>query len=220
MPTRRQFVAVAGMAALGGCGGTDGSTTDTATTTPGAPDTGTTPAGDATVEDTPHGDSETAGTTIPSGAFAVSTDAFEDGGSIPQRYTADGEDVSPPFTISGVPSEAGPLALVVDDPDANDFVHWLLWNVPAERTSLPEGIDRTETVDSLDGARQGTNGFGDVGYRGPSPPEDDGPHTYEFTFHAIDSTLDVEAGATRSELADPLSAVSIATTTYSGTYDR
>ncbi|MFB6176900.1 MAG: YbhB/YbcL family Raf kinase inhibitor-like protein, partial [Halobaculum sp.] len=78
--------------------------------------------------------------------------------------------MSPPLEIDGVPSGTERLALVVDDPDAptaEPFVHWLLWNVLPGTDRIPRDVPETEVVSSLDGARQGTNGFGEIGYRGP-----------------------------------------------------
>ena len=78
------------------------------------------------------------------------------------------------------------------------FVHWLLWNVPADVGSVPKGVPQERSV--LDGARQGTNDFDETGYRGPLPPEGDGPHTYRFTMYTVAAELDLEAGSRRDDL--------------------
>lgn len=139
------------------------------------------------------------------------------------EYTCDGSDVSPPVEASGVPVEAESLALVLDDPDApsaEPFVHWLLWNVSAETTEIPEDVPREATVDSLAGAAQGTNGFGEVGYRGPCPPAEDNPHSYRLTLAALDATLEVEPGADRATLGDALDDHRIDEATVRAEYDR
>ena len=151
----------------------------------------------------------------------VELPAFD--GAFPAEYTCDGSDVSPPVEVTGVPVEAETLALVLEDPAAptsEPFVHWLLWNVPADPGEIPEDLPRRETVDALDGAVQGTNGFGEVGYRGPCPPEADNAHNYEFTVHALDGTLSVEPGADLDALEDPLAEHRIDEATVVAEYER
>lgn len=131
----------------------------------------------------------------------LSSDAFEDNGRIPSEFTCDGDDVSPPLSIDGVDAKAKSLALVVDDPDApgGTFDHWLIWNVPADVDTIPEGVPAEESVESLGGAVQGRNGFGAIGYRGPCPPG--GPeHKYRFKLYALDTTLDLKPGSSKSVL--------------------
>lgn len=154
--------------------------------------------------------------------LSIASPAFEDGGAIPRRYTADGEDVSPPLSVAGVSEAAAALALVVEDPDAPDppFTHWLLWNLPAETTEIPEGQPTgAETLPGLGGARQGTNDFDALGYRGPSPPGDD-PHRYRFRVSALDAALDVEAGAKRDAVVSAVEERRVAEATLAGTYAR
>ena len=162
-------------------------------------------------------------TVSPTAGFTLESPAFEDGATIPTRYTADGEDLSPPLTVAGVPEAAGSLALVVDDPDApgsGSFEHWLLWNVPPETDRLPEGINQSRRVPDLGDARQGTNGFGELGYRGPRPPKADGPHTYRFTLFAVTAPLNVQAGARYPTLDRALVDSVVATARLTGSYDR
>jgi Raf kinase inhibitor-like YbhB/YbcL family protein len=156
--------------------------------------TGDPGAGDVDGTEPPPPDTDGGGTPL-----TVSLSAIEAGGEIPERYTADGADVSPPLAIEGLPAEAGSNVVVVDDPDApkGTFAHWLLWNLPAESTTLPEDVPRTERVEKL-GAVQATNDFGGVGYRGPAPPADDDPHRYRFVCSALDTALDLNAGAERA----------------------
>lgn len=93
-------------------------------------------------------------------------------------------------------------------------------NVPPGTTEIPRGAPRSERVESLDGAPQGTNGFDELGYRGPLPPEGDGPHTYVFTLSAPDRRLEVAPGARRDALADAMADHVLAEATLRGTYER
>jgi len=159
-----------------------------------------------------------------SGEFSISSLAFEDGEEIPTQYTCEreGEVDSPPLRIDGVPSGAETLALTVDDPDAPNppFVHWLLWNLPADTEQIPSSVPHGPSVSDLGGAEQGTNDADEVGYSGPCPPPEDGPHTYRFTLYAVDTELELEAGATRGELDAALDGKTVGTARLSGTYSR
>lgn len=154
--------------------------------------------------------------------LVVSTETFQDGESIPTRYTCDGEDASPPISPE-IPDVAETWALVMTDPDApgTTFTHWLIWNIPGDR-SLPEGVPTEETVSDLDDAAQGTNDFGDVGYGGPCPPEGDGPHTYVFDVYALDDSLGLDPGAKRDAVESAIaeSDALVATGTIEGQYER
>lgn len=131
----------------------------------------------------------------------ISTRAFEAGEEIPEKYTCDGEDVSPPLSISDVPGGAESFAIVVDDPDAPGgvFDHWVIWNIPSNKKPISEGVPQSATVEELGGAKQGKNGFGETGYRGPCPPG--GPaHRYRFKLYALDMELDMESGLKKADL--------------------
>ena len=156
------------------------------------------------------------------GGLTVTSSAFEEGGQIPTEYTGDGDDRSPPLALSGVPDAAVTLAVVVDDPDApgGTFVHWLLWNVPADRSTLPAGLPQRERLPAIGDARQGTNGFDELGYRGPLPPSGDGPHTYRFTVYAVDDRLELSAGARRRKLDAALAGSVVASGRLTGEYER
>ena len=206
MVSRRSVVVATCGVLVAGCSSESSDTIDTNEDPAGT----TASTGDGTAT------AETGGTD----PLTVSTSAFDDGESIPERYTGTGEDVSLPLTVESVPADAETLAVVVDDPDANDYLHWLIWNIPADRTEVPEGIPQTETVDSLDGAQQGTNDFGELGYRGPLPPADDGPHTYRFTTVAVDTTLDLESDAGRDALESALDGHVVDRHRFTGEYDR
>jgi hypothetical protein len=122
----------------------------------------------------------------------LTSDAFKNDGRIPVRYTCDGEDISPPLSISDVPESAESLALVMDDPDApmGTFDHWIVWNIPVDTISIAEG-EQPEGV-------PGRNDFGNLGYGGPCPPS--GTHVYRFKLYALDTMLELEEGATKEEL--------------------
>ncbi|MFB6184248.1 MAG: YbhB/YbcL family Raf kinase inhibitor-like protein [Haloarculaceae archaeon] len=197
MHSRRRVLALAA-AAVAGCSGTDDTEDATGTSASGSDDASSTDEN----------------------GLAVTTGAFADGGSIPERYTFDGADVSPPFTFERIPSGADTVAVRCIDGDAGGFVHWLCWNVPADRDGLPEGVPQAGTVSKLDGAQQGTNGFGELGYRGPKPPAGAGPHTYTFTFFAVDGSLDLDPGADLSAFGDALEGHVVGEVVYSGRYER
>ena len=146
--------------------------------------------------------------------------AFEDGGYIPEEYTADGKDISPPLIIENVPAEAKTLAIIVDDPDApmGTFTHWLVWNIPADVNKISKNIEKKEELKGLDGALQGKNDFNDLGYMGPAPPS--GVHTYRFYVYALDSQLDLEAGADKETLLDALEGHVLQKAVLKGEYTR
>src|SRR6266576_1502901 len=120
-------------------------------------------------------------------AFALSSTAFKDGAAIPVKHTCDGADVSPPLAWSGAPQGTRSFAIIADDPDApaGTWVHWVLYNLPAEGLGLIENTPQTETLTG--GGVQGKNDFGKIGYGGPCPPS--GTHRYFFKFYALDSEL-------------------------------
>lgn len=128
----------------------------------------------------------------------VTSSAFEEGGMIPAKYTADGLDISPPIAWTGVPDGAKSIAFISDDPDApmGTWVHWLVWNIPPEVTSLDENVPVDKELPN--GARQGTTDFRRTGYGGPAPPS--GVHRYFFKIYALDIMLDLPAGATKPQL--------------------
>jgi len=132
-------------------------------------------------------------------SFNVLTPAFTNGGDIPNRYTCMGENVSPALTWNETPNGTHSLTLIVDDPDApaGTWTHWMIWNIPVHLTALQAAVAVKETLDN--GARQGTNDFGRIGYGGPCPPPGK-PHRYFFRLYALDSVLALKAGASRSEL--------------------
>ncbi len=128
----------------------------------------------------------------------ITSSAFEDGGMIPAKYTCDGADVSPPLQWDAVPEGTKSIALICDDPDApmGTWVHWVLFNMPAEANELAQNIPAEETLPN--GAMQGVSDFGRIGYGGPCPPG--GTHRYFFKVYALDTKVDLQAGADKRQL--------------------
>lgn len=152
-------------------------------------------------------------------AFAISTKAFSEGGSIPGKYTCDGADLSPELSWQNAPAGTESFALIADDPDApgGTWTHWVLWNVPASVAGLPEGVAKNESLD--DGTRQGKNDFKRIGYGGPCPPPGK-PHRYFFKLYALGTTLDLKAGAGRNELERAMQGHVLSEAQVVGTYER
>lgn len=153
----------------------------------------------------------------------LASPAFEENATIPQRFTCDGEDVSPQLNVTDTPSEAETLALIVDDPDApreEPWVHWLIWDLPAAADQISEGYPPSGDGKAFDQAAQGTNDFGNVEYGGPCPPPDHGEHRYRFTVFALDTTLGLETGANRTQLEDAMDGHVIEQDRYVGVYER
>lgn len=143
--------------------------------------------------------------------------AFTSGDTIPNKYTCDGENISPPLSWTGVPEDTAALVLVVDDPDAPNgvFTHWVLYNMAPDRRALDEGISPGNVGDV---GSEGRNNFGNQRYDGPCPPT--GPaHTYYFRLYALDAPLDLPAGATRAQVLDEMHNV-LAHTELLGRYRR
>ncbi len=132
--------------------------------------------------------------------FKLFSDACFSGDMIPIRYTCEGRNLSPPLTWGDPPEGTQSFALICDDPDApsGDWVHWLLYDLPAQVRGLPQGIELDPELP--DGSRQGRNGSGRLGYTGPCPPPGRGPHRYFFTLYALDARLGLPPAATKAEL--------------------
>jgi Raf kinase inhibitor-like YbhB/YbcL family protein len=153
--------------------------------------------------------------------FTLTSSAFREGSPIPVAHTCDGADASPPLAWSGAPPEARSFALIMDDPDApmGTWVHWVLWNVPATVSSLPEGLPKAPRLDDLDGALQGNNTWPQIGYNGPCPPPGK-PHRYFFKLYALDTTLGLKAGAGKTDLERAMRDHVLAQAQLMGTYGR
>jgi Raf kinase inhibitor-like YbhB/YbcL family protein len=135
-------------------------------------------------------------------AFRLTSSAFDHDGRLPIRYTAAGEDASPPLRWEGVPEGTKEFVLVCEDPDADPGVitHWIVYGILPHETELPEGVPPDVIVNEPVELCQGLNEFDQSGYTGPLPPEDRGPHRYFFRLYALDTELDIPPGVTRAEL--------------------
>jgi Raf kinase inhibitor-like YbhB/YbcL family protein len=152
----------------------------------------------------------------------IHSPAFADGGEIPPKYTCEGSDISPPLKWGGVPDDASSLVLIVDDPDAPDpaaprmtWVHWLLYNLPADLSGLPEGIT---AADLPAGAQEGLNDWTRSGYGGPCPPI--GRHRYFHRLYALDTVLDGLNKPTRAQLDSAMKGHILAQAQLVGTYQK
>lgn len=151
-----------------------------------------------------------------SGDIDLTSDAFFDGGVIPEEFTCDGADLSPPLQWDGIPDDTASLALIMDDLDAN-FVHWVAYDMDPALSGI-DSVGNTETLPD-DGGDNGKNSFGDSGYGGPCPPSGQN-HTYQFTLYALDAPADLDPGATASQLGLVIEGHIIATGVLTGTYSR
>lgn len=145
-----------------------------------------------------------------SSTFALTTSAFAAGGEIPARYTCDGQDVSPPLAWAGAPAGTAAFALIVDDPDAGGFVHWVVAPIPAVATSLPEGVPPGGPPP------QGRNGFGRIGWGGPCPPA--GTHHYVFQLVALREVPSLPANPSATAVRAAIKGAVLAEARLEGTY--
>ena len=155
-------------------------------------------------------------------ALSFTSPKFANHGEIPVEHTCEGDDVSPPLAWSDVPEGAMSLALIVDDPDAPDpaapkrtWVHWVLYNLPATATGLPEGARANELWRS---AREGQNDWKRTGWGGPCPPI--GRHRYFFKLFALDTVLPDAGALTKAELEEAMKEHVIARAELVGTYQK
>lgn len=137
------------------------------------------------------------------GGIKLTSTAFKEGQPIPATYTCKGVNISPPLEWSGVPKTAKTLAIIAEDPDApgGTWVHWVLYNLPADNIGLVEMVPVTENLKA--GGFQGKNDFDKIGYGGPCPPS--GTHRYFFKIYALDAELPLKAGATKAEVEKAMS---------------
>ena len=141
--------------------------------------------------------------------MTLTSEAFAEGAAIPTRHTCDGEDVSPALAWDGAPDGAAAFALIVDDPDANGFVHWVVADIPADARGATEGTSP---------GTDGRNDMGRDGYGGPCPPS--GTHRYVFTIYALNDALALEPGFSADELRSAMEGRVLATGLLTGTYQR
>jgi Raf kinase inhibitor-like YbhB/YbcL family protein len=151
--------------------------------------------------------------------LALTSSSFQGGGEIPKKFTCDGADASPELAWPAPPASTQSFSLIVVDPDAplGSFVHWVLYNLPAGKRELPEALPKQGELP--DGSLQGENDFDKTGYGGPCPPGKS-PHHYVFTLYALDSRLNLPAGATRKQVENALQGHVLARGTLIGLYHR
>lgn len=156
-----------------------------------------------------------------SGYFLVLTsDAFPANGSIPLRYTCDGQEESPPLTWGNGPAGIRSFALIMEDPDApaGTYTHWILYNIPGERRELPAGIASGKELPG--GEIQGTNSNRKTGYTGPCPSPRGSIHRYVFTLFALDTLLDLTGTVDANTLRNAMEGHVLGTGQLTGFYMR
>jgi len=151
--------------------------------------------------------------------FALTSKAFDHGGTIPKRFTCDGLDVSPALSWNEPPPGTKSLALISDDPDApvGTWVHWVAFDIPAGTRELPEGV--AKTADLPGGGKQGRTDFGRIGYGGPCPPPGK-PHRYYFKLYALDTQLNLKPGSTKAGVESAMKGHILAQAELLGRYGR
>ena len=152
-------------------------------------------------------------------SMELKSDAFKMNDDIPQKYTCDGDDISPPLAWSDLPDGTKSLALITDDPDApmGTWVHWVIYNLQPDLSGLEENIPKTDRLQN--GALQGVTDFRRVGYGGPCPPPGK-PHRYYFKLYALDQILDLPPKATKDQLLKEIQNHVLANTEFVGLYGR
>jgi hypothetical protein len=150
--------------------------------------------------------------------ITITSGAFKEGQMIPAKYTCDGEDVSPPLKWEPVPKGTKSFALISDDPDTpiGIWIHWVMWNIPADANELAENIQPVKELP--DGSRQGVNDSREYGYGGPCPPR--GVHRYYFKIYALDTMLDLPDETTKQKLLDAMKGHILAEGSLMGKYQR
>lgn len=151
------------------------------------------------------------------GGMVLSSAAFSNGTAIPQEYTCNGTNLSPPLAWAGQPSSTVSLALIMEDPDAQSglFTHWVLFNIPPDLLSLGSSQPSDNTIDGM--AIQGKNDFGVIGYKGPCPPAGS-THHYRILVFALNTSVNLPPGSTRADLLRAIMGHVVASGTLIGTY--
>ncbi|MBN2555829.1 MAG: YbhB/YbcL family Raf kinase inhibitor-like protein [Anaerolineales bacterium] len=151
-------------------------------------------------------------------ALVLTSDVFDHGEAIPQRFSCDGEDFSPPLRWTDPPEGTRSFALIMDDPDApmGTWVHWVLYNLPSSTRELGEDFPLDAQLSS--GARNGRNSWRRMGYAGPCPPG--GIHRYFFHLYALDRVLSLAPGAEKAQVLQAMHGHILAEAELMGTYQR
>jgi Raf kinase inhibitor-like YbhB/YbcL family protein len=151
--------------------------------------------------------------------MTLSSSAFKTGAEIPRRYTCEGADLSPALAWDGAPAGTRSFALIADDPDApvGTWVHWVVYDLPADTSKLPEGLPTTDTLSG--GGKQGVNDFRKTGYGGPCPPPGK-PHRYFFKLYALDAPTSLKPRATKADVLRAIEGHVLTHVELMGTYAR
>jgi len=152
----------------------------------------------------------------------VVSDDFVDGRNIPDANSDYADGMSPTIRWDGAPAGTRAVAVVAEDPDAprdTPFTHWLLYNVPGNMNEVPAALPQDPHLPQLSGAAQGRASNGTIGYFGPHPPKDDGPHHYHFEVFCLDSPLPLGPGASRDEVMNAMAGHVLAKGELVGLYE-
>jgi len=130
----------------------------------------------------------------------LTSSAFENGGTIPQKYGFKNKNLSIPLKISEIPDDTKSLALIMDDPDAMGvvgkvWVHWVLWNIPPNTNEIIENSIPQNSI-------EGKTDFDEIGYGGPAPPDKE--HTYIFKLYALDVILNLKQGSVKDDVEESM----------------
>lgn len=149
----------------------------------------------------------------------VTSTAFSEGQLIPEQYTCDAKNLSPPLQWTGVPEATKSLVLIADDPYApvGTWVHWVLYDIPATFSALPEDLPKSQYTSQ--GARQGLNDIKHLGYGGPCPPPGK-PHRYFFKLYALDTMLNLQPGSRKQDVERAMEKHVLAEGRLMGSYKR
>ena len=164
---------------------------------------------------------------VPQGTFTLASGSFSDNGPIPKKYTCQGNNIPLPLSWHGAPSGTKSFAIVMDDPDARPvvgyvWVHWVIYNIPADVHAIPEKLSRAASV-RLPGGQavvQGLTSWNRPGYGGPCPPAGTGTHHYLFTLYALKSGPDLPAGLSKEKLVASIKGNVLAEAKLTGTYGK
>jgi Raf kinase inhibitor-like YbhB/YbcL family protein len=163
--------------------------------------------------------SNSADTILTKSKMIITSTAFHNDSTIPQKFTCQGEDISPALAWSGAPDGTQCFALLCEDPDApgGTYIHWVIYNIPATERGLAENFPKRDKLPN--GTRQGTNDFKQMGYGGPCPPPGKA-HRYYFKLYALDAMINIPGEATRDQLLNAMHGHILAEGETMGTYAR
>jgi hypothetical protein len=152
-------------------------------------------------------------------ALRITSPAFQPGQPIPPRFTCKEKDLSPALAWSGAPPGTKSFALICDDPDApmGTWVHWVIFNIPADSTGLPEGVPTEPAL--APGTVQGKNSWRKIGYGGPCPPPGKA-HRYFFKLYALGATLPLDSNADKGKVEGAMKGHVLAEGELMGTFQR